>query len=188
MGSIDKMVTNISAFWDTTATSELEASIKEVKFAIKKFGKAAAEIDDLVASEKVRLSKILSNVQSITENLKTSNEDVQAIIGNVKHVSDQMVTTDFKSVIEDAQKTLKAVSSVLTTAEKGNGTLGKLLNDDTMYNELVKTNKELQFLLNDLQLHPERYIHFSVLGAKTKGVPLTTEEEKKLRKILDTIP
>jgi phospholipid/cholesterol/gamma-HCH transport system substrate-binding protein len=42
--------------------------------------------------------------------------------------------------------------------------------------------------VNDLQLHPERYIHFSVLGAKTKGVPLTAIEEKKLRQLIDSIP
>jgi phospholipid/cholesterol/gamma-HCH transport system substrate-binding protein len=53
---------------------------------------------------------------------------------------------------------------------------------------LNKTNAELQNLVNDIQLHPERYIHISVFGAKTKGVPLTGSEEKKLRKILDTIP
>jgi phospholipid/cholesterol/gamma-HCH transport system substrate-binding protein len=57
-----------------------------------------------------------------------------------------------------------------------------------LYNELNKTNAELQNLVNDIQLHPERYIHISVFGAKTKGVPLTGSEEKKLRKILDTIP
>jgi len=66
--------------------------------------------------------------------------------------------------------------------------MGKLLKDEKLYTELVETNNELQNLVNDLQLHPERYIHFSVFGAKTKGVPLTSQEEKKFRKLLDTIP
>jgi len=76
----------------------------------------------------------------------------------------------------------------LETAQKGEGTLGKLLGDDKLFNELVETNNELQNLVNDLQMHPERYIHFSVLGAKTKGVPLTAIEEKKLRQLIDSIP
>lgn len=186
MGSIDKMVTGISAFWDTTATSEIEQSLHEVKIAIKKFGNAADQIDELIATERIRLSSILSNVQTITENLKRSNENVKAIVGNVKTITDDLVTADFKSVIGDAQKTLQSITAVLDSATKGSGTLAKLVNDEALYNELVQTNKDLQSLLTDLQLHPERYIHFSVLGSKTKGVSLTKDEEKQLRQLLDS--
>lgn len=188
MSSIDKMVNDISAFWDTSATSEIEGSLREVKIAIKKFGNAAVQIEEMVASERVKLASIMSNVQSITENLKQSNEDIKGIIGNVKTISDDMVTADFKSVVGDARKTLQSVNSLLASAENGEGTLGKLVKDQKLYDELVATNKSLQNLLSDLQLHPERYIHFSVLGSKTKGVPLTSDEERKLREILDKTP
>lgn len=188
MSSVDKVVNSVSAFWDTTATSELEGSLKEVKIAIKKFGNAANEIEGLIVDERQKLGRILSNVETITINLKKSNDTVKAIVGNVKRITDDLVTSDFKGVIENAKKTLGAISDVLNQAKTGEGTLGKLLGDDALYNELVKTNQELQNLVNDLQLHPERYIHFSVLGSKTKGVPLTSKEEQKLRKLLDTIP
>ena len=76
----------------------------------------------------------------------------------------------------------------LEEVNSGKGSIGKLIKDDALYNELVKTNKELQELVDDIEIHPERYIHFSVLGAKTKGVPLSNKDEKKLRKFLDSIP
>tara|TARA_R110002072_G_scaffold302976_1_gene490577 strand:+ start:29871 stop:30905 length:1035 start_codon:yes stop_codon:yes gene_type:complete len=186
--SIDKMVNGVSAFWDSTASSELEGSLKEIKIAIKRFGNAAEEIEVLVRDEKIKLSHILSNVETITVNLKKSNESVKKIVGNVEQLTDDLVTSDFKGVITNAKNTLASINTILETANTGEGTLGKLLGDETLYNELVKTNKELQNLVNDIQVHPERYIHFSVLGAKTKGVPLTNIEEKKLRKLLDTIP
>jgi len=186
--SIDKMVNGISAFWDTTASSELEGSLKEIKIAIKRFGNAAEEIEIMVKDEKIKLSHILSNVETITLNLKKSNESVKKIVGNVEQLTDDLVTSDFKGVITNAKNTLASINTILETASSGEGTLGKLLGDETLYNELVKTNKELQNLVNDIQVHPERYIHFSVLGAKTKGVPLTNSEEKKLRKLLDSIP
>jgi phospholipid/cholesterol/gamma-HCH transport system substrate-binding protein len=188
LGSIDEMVNSVSAFWDTTATSELKGSMKELQIAIHRLGNVAADVEMMMDEEKIKFSHIMSNIEGITANLKKSNEKVAAIIGNVKTISDDMVTADFKSVIGDAHKTLKAVNSVLETANNGEGTLGKLLGDDALFRELVETNQELQNLVNDLQLHPERYIHFSVLGAKTKGVPLTGSEEKKLRKLLDSIP
>lgn len=188
MSSVDKVVNSVSAFWDTTATSELEGSLKEVKIAIKKFGNAANEIEGLIVDERQKLGRILSNVEAITINLKKSNDSVKAIVGNVKRITDDLVTSDFKGVISNAKNTLASINDVLSQAKTGEGTLGKLLGDDALYNELVKTNQELQNLVNDLQLHPERYIHFSVLGAKTKGVPLTSKEEQKLRKLLDSIP
>ncbi len=188
LGSIDKMVNDVKAFWDTTATSSLEESLGEIKVAIHSFGNAAKEIESLVVDEKVKLSKILNNVESITLNLKKSNEKIEGIIGNVEKLSDDLVTSDFKAVIENAKNTLAGINVILDQAKTGEGTLGKLLGDETLYNELVKTNLELQELVNDIQVHPERYIHFSVLGAKTKGVPLTKTEERKLKQILDTIP
>jgi phospholipid/cholesterol/gamma-HCH transport system substrate-binding protein len=186
--NLDRTVTSVSAFWDTTATSELEASMNEIQIAIKRFGNVAVEVEDLVASEKAKLSKIISNMESISTNLRASNEKIAGIIGNTKKITDDLVTVNYKGVIEDAQKTIQKLNQTLEDANSGKGTLGKLLHDEKLYNELVNTNKQLQELVQDIELHPERYIHFSVLGARTKGVPLSGQEEKKLRKLLDTIP
>ncbi len=186
MSSIDKMVTSLTAFWDTTATSEIEQSMKQVKIAIERIGNVAAEVQTLVGEEKVKFGRIMNNVESITQNLKKSNEEVTTIIGNTKKITDEMVTADFKGVISNASQTLKTFNSILATAQKGEGTLGKLLGDDKLFTELVQTNKDLQDLVDDIQLHPERYIHFSVFGAKTKGVPLSPAEEQKLRLMLDS--
>jgi phospholipid/cholesterol/gamma-HCH transport system substrate-binding protein len=188
INTVDKTVTSINAFWDTTATSEIEASMHEIQISIKRFGNVAVEVEDLVASEKVKLSKIMSNVESISANLKASNDEIRGIIGNTRKITDDLVTVNYKGVVEDAQKTIQKLNQALEDANNGKGTLGKLLHDEQLYNELVNTNKELQELVEDIQLHPERYIHFSVLGAKTKGVPLSGQDEKKLRKLLDTIP
>jgi phospholipid/cholesterol/gamma-HCH transport system substrate-binding protein len=97
-----------------------------------------------------------------------------------------MVTADFKGVISNASETLKTFNEVLGKAKNGEGTLGKLIGDDKLFNELVNTNKELQELVEDIQANPERYIHFSVFGAKNKGVPLSPAEEQKLHELLDS--
>ncbi len=188
MTGLDNFVNNVSAFWDTTATSELHTGIKDLKATITKFGNVANEVELLVVSEKIKLGQIFSNVESITNNLKVSNEKVASILGNAKKITDDLVTADFKNVIGDAQQTLQKLNNILSDAANGSGTLGKLVKDEKLYDELVNTNKELQNLVSDIQLHPERYIHFSVLGAKSKGVPLTKDEERKFRKLLDSIP
>ncbi len=186
MSSIDKMVTAVTAFWDTTATSQIEESMYEVKIAIKKFGNAANEIETMLADEKIKFSRIMSNVESITANIKRSNDTVKAIVGNVKHITDDLVTADFKQAIGNATKTLATLNQTLTAANNGEGTLGKLLGDDELYKQLIQTNKDLQNLVNDLTIHPERYIHFSVIGAKTRS-PFTNKEEKALKQVADSV-
>ena len=186
--SVDKMVNSLSAFWDKTATSEIEESFSILKLTIKRFGNVAVNIEDLVRDEKIKLANILSNVESISYNLKKSNDQITGILGNAKIITDDLVTADFKKVIGNATETLKNLNLILATADKGEGTLGKLLKDEKLYDELVTTNKDLQNLVIDIQMHPERFIHFSVFGAKTKGVPLNQREELKLRQLLDSVP
>lgn len=186
--NVDKTIESMSAFWDTTANSEIQSSMVEIRMAIKSFSRVANEVEGLVVSEKIKMSKIFSNLESISSNLKFSNDKITSIIGNTKKITDDLVTADYSGTIKEANKTIQNLNALLSDVNSGKGTLGKLLKDDGMYNELVKTNKELQELVDDIELHPERYIHFSVLGAKSKGVRLTGKEEQKLRKVLDTIP
>lgn len=188
MASVDDVIGSISAFWDTSATSSIEMSLDEVRIAIHRFGVVAEDIEQLIKSEKVRISNIFANAESITQNLKESNEKIASIIGNVDKITEDLVSADFKKVINTAEQAINNLSDVLNDINDGKGTLGKLAKDDKLYNELVKSNKSLQDLLNDLELHPERYVHFSLFGKKSKGVVLKPSQEEKLIKILDSIP
>lgn len=184
LGSVKDLSDNIGAFWNDKASSELERTIQTARSAIYKFGNAADQIDGLITTEKIRLGRIFSNVESITANLKQSNNDLKTIFGNVKTISDDLVDANFKDVVNDAQKAINSVNDVLVAAKNGESTVGKLLNDDALYNELVRTNKDLQNLVVDFQLHPERYIHFSVFGKKQKPM-LSPQESMKVREILN---
>jgi len=188
MASIDKMVGSLSAFWDESATSEIEASLKEVKIAIARFGDLAKEMQAFVGEEKLQFARIMTNVENITLNLRKSNEQISSIIGNLKIVSDDLVTADFKSVILEAQTTLKKINYILAETNAGKGTLGKLVHDEKLYNELVESNKQLQELVDDIKKHPERYINISVFGGKSKGIKLNSTQEKKLTILLDSLP
>jgi phospholipid/cholesterol/gamma-HCH transport system substrate-binding protein len=185
---IDGMVNSLSGVFDENGSSDITASIKELRITIKKIGDLSSEIQGFVGQEKAQFSKIMNHVESITSNLKKSSDEVSAIIGNTKKISDDLVTADFKGTILEAQTTLKKFNFMLEDVNKGSGTLGKLIHDEKLYNELVETNNELQELVDDLQAHPERYVHLSVIGGKSKGLQLTGKQEGKLKKWLDTIP
>ena len=188
MSSIDKMVGSLTAFWDESATSQIEESLKEVKIAIARFGSLAKEMQQFIGEEKQQFARIMSNIENITLNLKKSNDQISKIIGNLKTVSDDLVTADFKGVILEEQTTLKKINFILAEASSGKGTLGKLIYDAKLYNELVDSNNQLQELIDDIEKHPERYINISLVGGKSKALKLNSTQEKKLASFLDSLP
>ena len=188
MVSVDKMITSFSSFWDKSATTEIEGGLNRLKLTIEKFGNVATEIQGFVATEKLQFSRILSNVDGIAENIRKSNDQISALLGNAEKISDDFVTADFKNILLNANTTIQKFNLILENIDNGNGTLGKLVHDEKLYNELVETNNELQNLVLDISVHPERYIQFSLIGRKTKGVPLSAKEEIKLINLLDSIP
>ena len=60
------------------------------------------------------------------------------------------------------------VDKIMANLQAGNGTMGKMLNDEALYNNLSKTSKELELLLEDVRLNPTRYVNVSVFGKKNK--------------------
>ena len=188
MVSVDKMITSFSSFWDTSATTQIEGSLNRLKLTIEKFGNVASEIQVFVESEKLQFSRIMTNVEGITENLRKNNDQITAILGNAEKITDDFVTTDYKTVVLNANTALEKFNLILENIDNGNGTLWKLINDDKLYNDLVETNNELQNLVSDIRINPERYINFSLIGRKNKGVVLTPKEEIKLINLLDSIP
>lgn len=188
MTSIEGIVNSVTSFWDTSAANTLDQGLNEVKIAIARFGRVAYNVDNMIADERAKLGRIFDNVESITKNFKASNDEITKAVGNVTQLTDSLLTVDFKLAMDEAVGTLQKLNKLLEETSEGNGTLGKLLEDEQLYNELNNTNQELQELVEDIKVHPERYIHVSVFGSKTKGVPITKDEERKLKKILDSIP
>ncbi len=189
MGNIDRMVNSITVLFDTTrGTNDIRSSINEAKLAIKRFGNLSLEMNDLVREEKIKLSDILQNVANITRNLDKSNKEISAILGNAHTFSNDLVKSNFKDVISGAHKTITTINKALEETEQNRGNLSKLLKDETLYNELVNSNKKIQIILDDLHEHPEKYIKLSVFSRRPKGLQITKKDEEKLKKILDSIP
>ena len=185
MNSVDRVVGSFAEFWDTTATSEIQGSLFEIRTAVKRFGKLTGDVEGLVADERLKLSSIMLNVLSITENINKNNREISSILGNTKRITDDMVSADFKSTISDAHRVINTLNKTLEEAEKGNGNLSKLLKDETLYNDLVKSNIKLQELLSDVKDNPKRYVHFSVFGRKDKKkneIEIIKENKKRKKK------
>ena len=101
------------------------------------------------------------DVPALTGNITTITEDLKQISGNLKNI-------DYASTFIKVDSTLQNVRLLTDKLNRKDNSLGLLLNDSSLYNNLSATAGNAASLLEDLQAHPKRYVHFSLFGKKDK--------------------
>jgi phospholipid/cholesterol/gamma-HCH transport system substrate-binding protein len=168
ISAMDSVITVVSSILNAKTRDNLDKSIDGVRKAILTLEQTAYKLDDLVGSEKAKISSILTNINSISSDLSKSGKKMDKIITNLSNVSDSLAKAQLKSAIDEADKALKQLNIMITRINQGEGTMGKLARNDTLYYNLNKSTTDLDKLLKDLRINPERYIHFSMFGRKEK--------------------
>lgn len=151
---------------------------------------ATADLALLVDRLGKQLPAIMNDLQSVTGTLKTSNTDIAGMLANANTVTKQVAGADLGQTIAKSQEALQAVEktaaelgkatdelkTVLSRIEQGDGTLGKLINEPELYNQLNTMARNVDLLLQDVRLNPKRYINVSVFGKKDKGYVYPAED------------
>jgi phospholipid/cholesterol/gamma-HCH transport system substrate-binding protein len=132
-------------------------------------------------TEKSTLKAMLGNVESITANIKNNNDKIQNIIVNFSAVSDSLAKANFAGVINNADKALGDFSKILNKVNAGEGTIGQLVHNDTLYTNLENASYNLSRLLRDMKENPKRYVRFSAFDLG-RTVIVTDEKGKKYEK------
>ena len=103
-------------------------------------------------------------VQGNAENLNQTFDNLNTMSGNFKTVSDSLKAINLGQITDDLETVVADFRGIADNLNNGEGTAGKLLNDDKVYNNLDRATKQLEELLQDIKLNPKRYVHFSVFG------------------------
>ena len=127
-----------------------------------------ANLEQLVAGERKKISAILTNFESLSGNLQKSNEDISKLIANLNAFSETLAASDVKNTVDNANRSLAQFNALLTGINEGEGTLGKIAKDDSAYIYLQRSLNDLDKLLIDLRENPKDYVHFSLFGKKSK--------------------
>lgn len=171
ISSIDSVMTIVQYVLNDKTRDNLSKSFESIKKAINSLEQTCYKLDDLVASEKSKISSILTKLNSLAGMLEQNTGKIENIITNFSNLSDSLSKAQLKDAIANADKTLKELNILVAQINSGQGTLGKLAKNDSLYNNLNKASDDLDKLMKDLRINPERYIHFSVFGRKDKNKP-----------------
>jgi phospholipid/cholesterol/gamma-HCH transport system substrate-binding protein len=168
IGSIDSAMTVVTMLLNPKTRDNIDRSFESVRKAILSLEQTAYKLDDLVASEKGKVSNVMTNLSNISTNLNNNEQKLNNIITNFSNLSDTLAKSQLRSAVANASATMKELNELMSRINRGEGTLGKLAKNDSLYNNLNSSAASLDRLLKDLESNPKRYVHFSIFGKKDK--------------------
>ncbi|CAN1546768.1 Ttg2C ABC-type transport system involved in resistance to organic solvents, periplasmic component [Flavobacteriaceae bacterium] len=157
----DLLLKNLNDILDTKSKENLKSSIANLNQTLAEFNKASINVNAILANNKSKIDGTLSNINKVSSDFTK--------------ISDSLSKANIGQIVKNLEKTLANVDKLMSDVQSGKGTFGKMIKDESLYNNLDKTSKELELLLQDVRLNPTRYVNVSLFGKKNK--PYTTPKD-----------
>lgn len=162
LNSLDILINQLSSVLDPKTQGNLQSTIASL-------ANTSKQLEKLVAAQSEMVGKTISNVEAITGTFAKNGPKLDTTISNLTKTSENLARADIAQTMESVNTTVNKLQNLLTTK---NGSLGLLLNDRQLYDEIRMTNRSLTTLLDDVRVNPRRYVNVSVFGKKNKSGPI----------------
>jgi len=162
ISSIDTVATIVQQVLNKNTRDNLVQAIEHVKQALENLAHTTYNIDTLISSQRSHLAAIITNVESISSNLRNNNEKITNIIHNFSDISDSLTKARIPYTFAQVNSAIENLNSTLQKINQGKGTIGMLVNDEKLYRELEKAARDLNLLLEDIKANPKKYLKVSV--------------------------
>jgi phospholipid/cholesterol/gamma-HCH transport system substrate-binding protein len=180
--TLDRVLQSMNDVFDSTGTQKLASGIDDFSGALRHIRNISERFDKLTTDEYDKLKDMFANVESITRNLKNNNEAITKTLKNISLISDSIAASSLTATINNTNRVMAEFSTTLDKINKGKGSLGKLANDEELYNNLNKTSAELTLLMKDMQEYPGRYFSVSVFGGSKRAEKQDKKREDSKKK------
>ena len=163
----DSVLINVNDVLDTQTKKDLQTAINGLSELMASLNGSAKVLNNILNNNQGKLDSSLTNFRTLTYNFAK--------------LSDSLNNAGLGKTLSSLESTVANLDMIMAKIEKGDGTLGKLMNDKELYTNLNSASRELDLLLQDFRLNPKRYVNVSVFGKKQKEY--TVPEEDPAEKI-----
>jgi phospholipid/cholesterol/gamma-HCH transport system substrate-binding protein len=168
LGTLDSAITVLTVIFNEDARKNLSESFENINQTIFNIEKATADLQEVVASNKDNVSKIITNLDTITTTFSTSAEDFEKTLQNLSALSDTLAHLPVSPLLQNIFEATEKINVVLAQLERKDNSAGMLLNDKQLYENLNLLTDNMNLLLNDIRVSPERYLNFSAVDLGRK--------------------
>tara|TARA_R100000353_G_scaffold176127_1_gene149513 strand:+ start:5055 stop:6002 length:948 start_codon:yes stop_codon:yes gene_type:complete len=154
LATVDTLLLNVNAIIDEETRKNLKQSIANLNTSLNAFAGVSKSMNHILSTNSGKLDNTFTNLD------KTA--------GNLSKLTDSLAQLETGKIVADLQNVVDKMDKIVVGVNNGEGSIGKLLKDDQLYENLEGASRQLEQLLQDLKLNPKRYVHFSVFGKKNK--------------------
>ena len=178
LSSLDTMVTVLHSVFNADTRRNLIASFESIHTTLSNLENTTYNVDTLVYGQRKRLERIMFNVESITENFRKNDENISSILSNFSKLSDTLAKANLAGTLANVNNVLARMDAITTKIDNGQGSIGLLINDKKLYDNLDKSAAQLNSLITDMKLNPYRYVNFSVFPPSKKRMIYSSDTLK----------
>jgi len=162
--TLDTLLNTVNNIINDDTRKHLNSSFASLEVTLQQLSGLASQLN----AQSGNLAGVISNANSITGNLASSNAKISNTLNNLETFSTSLNNAPIQQTVEELQRTATALQGIVAKINDNNGSLGMMLSDKKLYNNLTSTLGSLDVLLTDLKAHPAKYINVSVFGRKAK--------------------
>jgi phospholipid/cholesterol/gamma-HCH transport system substrate-binding protein len=144
----------------------LKNSFSSIKRTVNYLETSSENLDSLMTGEKNRIVSILNNLDSITSTINKNNEAISNTINNMSDLSDSLKAAQLTQTLNQANKAINDMAVITDKINQGEGSLGLLVNNDSLYYQLEEVSTNLNRLVLDMRINPKRYIDLRLFNLR----------------------
>ena len=167
----DSLLVNVNKLFASTITASdvtLNALVTDIDRLVNTYDTLGQQTNRMLEGKGDQIGEVLMNLNSITLNLKSQTEVLSGILENVDTLTSSLARVDFENTVNRLDDALISVHTLIDTIQYGEGSLHKLISEDTLHQELLSAVQSLDALLLDLKENPSRYVSFSLIERKDR--------------------
>ncbi|GGH05570.1 MlaD family protein [Mucilaginibacter phyllosphaerae] len=163
---VDSALGAINKIMNPTFQKNVDRSFASIANSLQTLESTTKKIDAIVGAQSTHINGIMTNAEAVSGNLRTSTAKLNGISENFERFSNDLANSNIKQTMENANKATADLQATMAKINSTQGSLGLLMNDTKMYDNLNAASGNLNNLFLDIKAHPSRYVHFSVFGKK----------------------
>lgn len=160
--SLDSLIEVVGGTFDPSTKSNFQRIVANLTT-------TTASLQALLNAQTGMLARSLNNLNEVTSNLAGNKETINRTFTNLDSTTAKLARLNLDATLTNLNSAVVQLDSIVAKANNPNGSLGLLLNDKKLYQNLENTSRSLNILMDDIRVHPRNYVNISIFGRKNKG-------------------
>lgn len=172
--TLDSVLRNVNNIFDPMTKNNMQEVATNINRITGSLVVSANALQAMMNQQNGALAKSMNNMSTFTSNLAGNNEKINATMANLEKSTKNLSNADINGTIGQLRGTIERLNLAVEKVDSREGSIGRLLNDNQLYDNLANTTRSLNILMDDIRVNPKRYVSISIFGGKAKNQYLTS--------------